>query len=200
MALSSLSSVKTKSCLLCGKCTCELIKIAKNWQIPPNNFTANPLDLYFLILFQVFLFCESRHLGPMANTDSNTDRRRCFLSYQCISFTHLQVFYSNSSILWISPMPLFLLIIYIAAMLRVVLGFQFIYTHTHTHTAKWHYSMRQNGLLHGKTSQAQHILQCLMSATQKFMSGLKCYLCKMSVSVMTGKDSPLQGPDKRSWI
>jgi len=38
----------------------------------------------------------------------------------------------------------------------------------------------------------------VMSATQKFMSRLKRYLCKMSLSVMTGKGSPLQVPDNRS--
>lgn len=192
MALSSLSSVKTDSCLPSGKCTGELIKIAKSWQIPPSNFTENPLEMYSLILLQVFLFFKSRHLGAMANTDSNTDRGRCFLSYQCY-FTH-----TSPSVLqqFLNP-------------LNMTNAINFIYylhssnafsLYTHTHRAKCQYSMRCNGLFHGKTSEAQRILQWLMSATQKLMSSLKRYLCKMSPSGVTGKGSPLQVADNRCWI
>lgn len=130
MALSSLSSVKTDSCLPSAKCAREWIKIGKNWQISPTNSTENPLELYFLIFLQVFLFCKSRHLGSVANTDCSTDRGRCFLSYQCISFTHPQGFSRNSSILHIWPKPLLLFIIHIAAMLKFVLVFLLIHIHT----------------------------------------------------------------------
>lgn len=66
----------------------------------------------------------------MANTDSNTNIDRSFLSYQCISFMHLQAFYSNSSILQTRPVPLLWLVTQTVAMLKAVLVLQFIHTHS----------------------------------------------------------------------
>lgn len=102
--------------------------------------------------------------------------------------------YSNSSILRIWPMSLFTLCI--AAILRAVLVFHLI----HTQRTKCHYTMRQNALFHRKASHARCILQCLPSATQNFMSSLKSHLCKMPLSVVTGKGSPSQVADERSSI
>lgn len=82
----------------------------------------------------------------------------------------------------------------VAPMLRVLLGFQFIHTQNKMslfNEAKWPVSR-------GKTSQAQHILQHLMSATQVFISSLNCYLCKTPLPDTIGESSPLQVSDKRS--
>lgn len=52
--VTSLSVVKTDSCLPSVKSTGELINVAEDWLIPPSNFAENPLELNFLILSQVF--------------------------------------------------------------------------------------------------------------------------------------------------